>query len=89
MIAVEIVEYADDVALGNAVAAAPGWLIGLTRQADGTLEDVLVVRGRGDATSFLAVVPVADVERFAAALPSEVASALREAAARIRKGARQ
>lgn len=89
MIAVEIVECADDVALGNAVAAASGWLIGLTRQADGTLEDALVVRGRGHATSFTAVVPVADVERFAAALPSEVAGALREAAARIRKGGSQ
>lgn len=79
---VEIVECADDAALCRALEAGSGWVIVLGRQADGTLEDALIVRNR--ESGFLAAVPVAEVDRVAGGLPFQVAGAMRAAASRIR-----
>ncbi|TAL73710.1 MAG: hypothetical protein EPN56_02265 [Rhodanobacter sp.] len=80
--AVEIIEATGDAELCRALEAGQGWLVGLTRQPDGTLEDVLIVRNR--KSGFLAAIPASDAERFSAGLPFAVGTALREAAARIR-----
>ena len=80
---VEIVECADDAALCRALEAGSGWVVALGRQSDGALEDTIIVRNR--KSGFLAAVP--EVDRIASGLPHEVASAMSEAAARIRKGA--
>ena len=79
---VEIMECADDAALVRALEAGHGWIVGLTRQPDGALEDAMVVRNA--ASGFLAVFRVGDVDRIARGLPSNVAGAMRDAAARIR-----
>lgn len=84
---VEIVECSDDAALCRALEAGNGWVVALGCQADGALENVLIVRNR--ESGFLAAVPVAQVNQVAGDLPFNVAGAMREAASRIRKEATQ